>query len=244
MSELRVLIVAENVSAKFGGEAFLPLHYFRVLRSRGVPVWILTHERVKEELLELFPTEQDRMFFTPDTRTIVALWKIGKFLPGRVRGFTTGFAMLSIARRMQRKIAVKLIAEENINVMHEPIPVSPRTPSAWYGMGVPVVIGPMNGGMRFPPAFKKMQGTFEKVILTFLGRFVELSNRLIPGKRKASVLLVANQRTREALPRVTRNVLVEEIVENGVDLTRFKPVADQARDSSIVDYAFVGRLVD
>jgi hypothetical protein len=32
----RVLIVAENASSRFGGEAILPLHVFRGLRRRGV----------------------------------------------------------------------------------------------------------------------------------------------------------------------------------------------------------------
>ena len=44
-SKLRILIVAEHVSARFGGEAFLPLHYFRVLRSRGIEAWLLCHSR-------------------------------------------------------------------------------------------------------------------------------------------------------------------------------------------------------
>jgi hypothetical protein len=37
MSSLRILLVAEHASAQFGGEAALPLHYYRVLRSRGAP---------------------------------------------------------------------------------------------------------------------------------------------------------------------------------------------------------------
>ena len=51
----RVLIVAEHASARFGGEAALPLHYFRVLRNRGVPVWLVTHARTRDELSALYP---------------------------------------------------------------------------------------------------------------------------------------------------------------------------------------------
>ena len=42
-SNPRVLIVAEHASAKFGGEAILPLHYFRVLRKRGIEAWLIVH---------------------------------------------------------------------------------------------------------------------------------------------------------------------------------------------------------
>ena len=38
-----VLIVAANVSSKFGGEAFLPLKYFQLMRARGYPVKLITH---------------------------------------------------------------------------------------------------------------------------------------------------------------------------------------------------------
>ena len=52
----RVLIVAEHASAKFGGEAILPLHYFRGLRRRGIEVWLIVHSRTGAMILR-------RMFF-------------------------------------------------------------------------------------------------------------------------------------------------------------------------------------
>src|SRR5262245_37126584 len=62
----RVLLVAEHASARFGGEAILPLHYFRVLRARGVETWMIVHERTRDELTALFPTDKDRLYFVPD----------------------------------------------------------------------------------------------------------------------------------------------------------------------------------
>ena len=62
----RVLIVAEHASAKFGGEAFLPLHYFRLLRKRGVETYLLYHSRVRDELRATFPNEVSHMYFVED----------------------------------------------------------------------------------------------------------------------------------------------------------------------------------
>src|SRR5689334_15743971 len=45
--QLRILIVAENASARFGGEAILPLHIFRGLRRRGVEAWLVVHGRTQ-----------------------------------------------------------------------------------------------------------------------------------------------------------------------------------------------------
>ena len=65
---MRILIVAEHASARFGGEAALPLHYYRVLRNREHPVWLLTHARVRNELSELYPEDiGSRIAFIEDT---------------------------------------------------------------------------------------------------------------------------------------------------------------------------------
>lgn len=243
MSSPRILIVAENVSARFGGEAFLPLHYFRVLRARGVPVWLLTHQRVRKELEELFPDAGEHMLFVPDTKLQVLLHKAGKKLPTRIQSFTTHFLVQLISERMQRKIAREIVATEKITVIHQPTPVSPRLPSGMYKVNAPVLIGPMNGGMTFPPAFSHMQSKFENAILWVLGGTVSLAQRIFPGKRKAALLLVSNQRTREALPPILRKVPVQELVENGVDQSRFKLVPRETVDPNKVTFAFVGRLI-
>jgi hypothetical protein len=72
----RVLIVAEHASAKFGGEAVLPLHYFRVLRARGVETFLVVHERTREELETLFPNDRARIHYVRDTRLHVRLWAL------------------------------------------------------------------------------------------------------------------------------------------------------------------------
>ena len=47
----RVLIVADNASAMFGGEGILPLKYFTLLARRHRDVRLITHERNREALL-------------------------------------------------------------------------------------------------------------------------------------------------------------------------------------------------
>jgi glycosyltransferase involved in cell wall biosynthesis len=109
-----------------------------------------------------------------------------------------------------------------------------------FGVGAPVIIGPLNGGMEYPPAFKK--GALPRLGM-MLGRNVAVVfNLVIPGKRRAELILVANQRTREALPSgVTGRVV--ELVENGVDLSiwRRKPAGLEKGQFQLV---FVGRLID
>ena len=64
---MKVVVVASNASTRFGGEAILPWHYFRLLRKRGVEAWLVAHERTQRELRAILPDEVERMRFVPDS---------------------------------------------------------------------------------------------------------------------------------------------------------------------------------
>ena len=136
---IRVAIVAEHASERFGGEAFLPLQYFRRLRARGVEAWLVSHARVREELLDLMPGQADRMHFVSDTPIQVGLWKLGERLPAQVAAMTSGAASHLYTQIQQRKLVRRLVGENRINVVHEPIPVSPTQPSALWDVQAPVI---------------------------------------------------------------------------------------------------------
>src|SRR5689334_7711207 len=85
--DLRILIVAENASARFGGESILPLHIFRGLRRRGVEAWLVVHGRRRDELWALLPTEADRMHFVPDTMLNRFLDRLARVMPDRMHLF-------------------------------------------------------------------------------------------------------------------------------------------------------------
>jgi glycosyltransferase involved in cell wall biosynthesis len=144
----------------------------------------------------------------------------------------------------QRREIRRLVREQAISVIHQPIPVSPKEPSLIYGMGVPVIIGPMNGGMNYPPGFLKFESRTERLAVATGRWFAYLMNLLMPGKRRAAMLLVANERTRAALPRgLCSNVV--SLVENGVDLTLWNVPNSAAKRSASAParFVFMGRLV-
>jgi len=219
MSSLRVLIVAEHASTRLGGEAILPCHYFRGLRSRGVDAFLIVHERTRPELEALFPAELDRL------------------LPRRISESTFGLANQLLTQLSQRAIARSLASPGSI--VHQPIPVSPRFPSLLCNVGSPVIIGPMNGGMEFPPAFQHTESLLSRIAIPLGRAFTGVMNTLLPGKKRAAVLLVANRRTRAALPAGLRGH-VFELSENGVDLTQWRADSAPAINGNFV---FVGRLV-
>lgn len=241
---LRVCIVAESASFRFGGEASLPLHYFSRLRARGIEAWLVVHGRTRGELDSLFPTDRDRIQYIPDRWYHRLIWRLSWPLPRRVAQGTLGTLIVLINQLIQRGMIKDLIRTSGVNLVHQPIPVSPKAPSLISGLGVPVIIGPMNGGMDYPAAFRTAESVFTRVAVAIGRSAANLVNFLVPGKRHASALLVANERTRLALPSAPRAQIIE-IPENGVDLSIWTVPSVAAQPiSEPPSFYFVGRLVD
>lgn len=245
----RVLIVAPNASSRMGGEAFLPLKYFQILRRRGLPARLIAHERNRADLTETLGPWVADVAFVPDTAWHRGLWQVGRRLPHVLREAVFGTALGLVNEIFQRRLIRALVAEGKVDLIHQPIPVSPRAPSALHGFGVPVVIGPMNGGMDYPPGYEDMESPMRRRMMALARAGAWVANLIVPGKRRAAALLVANPRSRAALP--CRHPRVIDLVENGVDLTTWSAsgtapgTALAPRDPGTpFRLVFMGRLVD
>ncbi len=239
----RILIVCEHASNRFGGEAMLPLNYFVLLSQRLPQVHLITHIRTRNSIEAIPDVNTEHIHYIPDTWLHIWLNKLSGFIPDRLALASTGALMHLITQLYQWRIARRIIRQYGIDVIHEPAPVSPRQPSMMFGLGVPVVIGPMNGGMDFPPAFRHMTGRVEKTLYRVMRGLTDLYNVCLPGKFFADILLVANARTRQALPALHRGKIIE-LVENGVFAHKIiqHPRQYQQQDRPVALY--VGRLQD
>ncbi len=239
--EPRVLIVAKDAGLRFGGESARPFHYFRVMRERGVDVRLLAHARTRDELRELLPHEFDRMHFAPDTRFHRFIARRGKWLPGTMRYMLFDTPSILLTQFIQRRMTRELVRKFDIDLVHQPIPISPKAPSMIHDVGAPVVIGPLNGDMFYPPGLSYLNARFERRIYQVARAIGNLANRLIPGKLKANTIIVSNQRTARGLPRGVRGHIVE-LVANAVDLRNWQPSPRVPRRDGPVRFVFLGRL--
>ena len=239
---MRVILVADNASARFGGEAFIPFNYFRFLRWRKIEAWLVVHARNRAELTERFSEDLSRLYFVEDSWLHKVLFWLGNYLPRRLADATTGSLIHLTTQQAQRRIIRDLVKKLRVDVVHQPIPVSPKIPSLIRGVGAPVIIGPLNGGMDYPPAFRRERGKIANVAM-MVGRIAaNFFNMIIRGKREADLILVANRRTREALPWGTKGS-VHELVENGVDLTIWQRKSLEKSHLGL-RMIYVGRLID
>jgi glycosyltransferase involved in cell wall biosynthesis len=243
---LRLLIAAENASLRMGGEGNLALYYFEQFRRRGIDAWLLVHERSRAELEKHFAADLDRLYFVPDTCLQRMLWRCSRWLPKTLYEQTLGLCLAGITQRKQRRVAKELVRTHDIDVVHQCTPISPKQTSSLYGLGAPLVIGPMCGGMDYPPAFQYFQDRVSRLVQR-IGRWSSpWAHWLAPGKLRAEALIVANAGTRAALPRGFRG-RVYEVPESGVDLSIWGPGSAapvlKGRGDDPVRFLYLGSLV-
>ncbi|WP_462322964.1 glycosyltransferase family 4 protein, partial [Halochromatium sp.] len=129
------------------------------------------------------------------------------------------------------------------NLIHCPTPVSPSATSILHRTGLPLVLGPLNGGLKSPttfPEFMKQDAAWLYPIRN-LGRVLD---GLMSTTRRARRILVATQATRAWYPRRYRKKCVP-MLENAVDLERFpaQPWPGAPSNERPLQVIFVGRLV-
>lgn len=223
-----------------GGEAILPFHYVRQLRARGHDVHALTHARVRDEIRESRIWDQARTHFVEDSVAEISLFKASAKAPRALRDSVFGVALGAVTLARLAAAARRLSRRMAFDVIHQPTPVSPAFPSFLYGLHGSLVVGPMNGGMTFPKAFNKDYSDGGEWMIDAARLFAGAANLVVPGKRAAARILVANARTASVLPRVISRQRVELLVDNGVDLDLW--TAARA-EPDVPTFVFVGRLI-
>jgi glycosyltransferase involved in cell wall biosynthesis len=237
---MRILIVAPNISTRMGGEAILPYHYIRELRKLGHEVCALTHARVRDELLGGDLGGED-LHFVEDSRVERILHRFSQHAPAAIAEplFGTGVAAVTMARLAAR--ARELCRELSIDVVHQPTPVSPLFPSFFTGLCAPLVVGPLNGAMSYPPALRSAYSRGSETAVRIVRGISSVANRLVAGKYEAARVLVANQRTRRGLPAGIPDERIAYLAENGVDLSLW--TAPPVARATPPLFVYVGRLV-
>jgi hypothetical protein len=158
---------------------------------------LVVHARTQAELKALFPAI-GRSNALSNTWLHRLLNNCGPFIPARVNEFTFGLLSHLYTQVVQRRIVRGLVSEHQSDVVHEPTPVSATFPSLMFGLGAPVAMGPLNTVVKFPLAFRSRQNPTIDLFIAIAHQCVVFFNRLLAGKIKAEMVLVANDRTQQA----------------------------------------------
>jgi glycosyltransferase involved in cell wall biosynthesis len=129
------------------------------------------------------------------------------------------------------------------DIVHAVTPVSPAGATRLHKLGLPVVLGPWNGGLSSPRAFPEIMREDSSWLYRVrdAGRYLD---RVFGTTRSAAAILTATRATDESIPAANRDRCVR-MLENAVNLDLFQPADWDPGPSPTqpLRVLFVGRLV-
>lgn len=243
----RVLIIAEAANPEW---VSVPLIGWSLSRALGevAQTHIVTQIRNREAFLRAGLTEGVDFTAIDSEKITRPLFKLGERLTmGKGKGWTALQAALSLAypyfeRLVWRQFSDALKRGE-YDIVHRITPLSPTAPSSLAAkcqkIGVPFVIGPLNGGVPWPKGFDAARRK-EREYLSYLRGFNRLRPAIRKGLKNASAILVASRFTQSELDKSARAKSIY-LPENAVDPARFSVQAMHGRPC--LNACFVGRMV-
>jgi glycosyltransferase involved in cell wall biosynthesis len=197
---------------------------------------VIAHARDRSSLLQ--SDLKDNLYFAGSKRLADLVRGIGCFFfPGRWNLISSvdfldyvyfDYDCLRLARKLHKEHGFDAILRMN--------PTTPQWPSLICRAGLPVITGPHNGGMTWPPGFRHLagrDGTAESLRV-----FGKLTHSLYRDLDKYSRILCANPQCAQAFGAGCQ-ARVLELSENGVDHV-FAPAENSGDATKLL---FVGRLI-
>ena len=247
----RVLLIAEGCNPNMTSVPLEGYSHCKAIKGLADGL-VLTHWRNRSDLTNAGWIE-GKDFAIIDTEWAARwVWKLATFLRGGNGSGWTTLAALSaplnylFEHYIWQQYGPHLAAGE-FDLVHRVIPLSPTTPSLLAAkcrsIGVPFVIGPLNGGLPWPKGFDGVRRQ-EREWLSY----VRDAYKLLPGYRStpgcAAAILVASRETLRQMPRDCRNRCFY-IPENAIDPDRFpqRPARPPREPGAPIRVVFVGRLV-
>ena len=245
---IRVLLLAEVANPEMVSVPLVAWSIAEAL-SHVADVHLVTHIRNRDAIARQGWAEGSA-FVTIDTEALVQ----GLFRAARVlgasdeRGWTIFQALapigcLAFERAVWKRYRPSLAAGA-FDLVHRLTPMSPTTPSILgarlKALGVPMVVGPFNGGLPWPAQFTARMHQEREGLSRLRG-----AHRWLPGyrstRRDAAALLAGSAFTLGEIPSYARGHSFY-LPENGIDPARFGKRRDR-RARVPLRGAFVGRLV-
>lgn len=245
MKPRHILLSAYQCGLGMGSVSQIGWEWYRRLTAHH-PVTLVTHVRNRAALEQAgapLPGSEviyidTEWFAGPLYRLASKLFRSSEhpvFLMSSLDFYVYDWVALRTLRRRQ--------AGAGWTVIHQPTPVSPLAATRLYRLGLPLVLGPWNGGLASPSTFPEIMRA-ESGWLYRIRSVGKWLGALLGTTGKARMILTATRSTRNDLPAKVQDK-ARFMLENGVDLEVFRPTPWPEKPSAHqpLQILFVGRLV-
>lgn len=244
---MRVLLLANDCNPDWPS---LPVVGYNACRgiAEHVDVTVATHIR-NQPNIERDGMGKAQVVYLNNEYLAAPMYKAATWLRGGNKvGWTTNIAMqyppyLAFEWEAWKRFKRQLNAGE-FDLVHRVTPMSPTLPSPmarWLRRsGVPFVLGPLNGGLRWPAAFTG-ELKAEKEWLTYVRGLYRLLPYARSSYSRSAAILAAFPHTIETLPSAVRGRTID-FPEVGINPDLFQAPADRPVRERVT-FLFAGRLV-
>lgn len=244
---LKVLLIAESCNPKMISVPLVGYSQAKALREL-TDAHVVTHWRNGEDLRSVGWREELDFSTVDAERPARWAWWLGEKIAGRGKGWTLQTALFVptyyyFEHLVWRAFRKRLAAGE-FDLVHRLTPLSPTAPSLLASrlkkIGVPFVVGPLNGGVPWPKQFDAARRK-EREWLSYVRGAYQFLPAYRSTRRDASATLVASRDTFAQMPRAFRGRCFY-LPENAIDPARFT-LRRTHRATRPIRVIFLGRLV-
>jgi glycosyltransferase involved in cell wall biosynthesis len=244
MKRHRVLVLANDCNPEWPS---LPVVGYKACRSlsKYADVTVATHVRNREAVLR-HGLGQAKVTFIDNEYIAAPLYKAAEFLRGgSAVAWTLNVAMvypsiLAFEWEVWKAFASDLNGGK-FDIVHRITPMSPTLPSPMASWSpVPFVLGPLNGGLKWPKAFRS-ELRREREWLVHVRSAYKLMAYYRATYQKSAAILAAFDHTIQDLPRSVRARTIN-FPEVGIDPDLFNSVPRDTNGEQVT-FLYVGRLV-
>lgn len=247
-SPLRVLAIAEACNPAWTSVPLVGYNFARALAERDdIELTLATHPRNRPDIEKDEIASLARIIYPDNEYVAKRVYDFAQLLRGgKGKGWTTNTGFAAMSYLVFEYELLKLVRDQldagQFDLIHRITPVSPTAASPlskWSN--VPMVIGPMNGGLPWPSEFPQLAKK-ENEFLVPLRKIYKLFPYYRSTYRYAAAAIAGSQHTATEFPAAFQGKRYV-LPENGVAPDRF-PIADGwTAPTDKFRFVTVGRLV-